>query len=121
MGIGAIAESNSRYAPGLCLAQCTKKTNMRASKHDRSNSPGNGSPASGTASTVTARPAGNAESPCAAKQKYSLRDHSSNLASFLTEDPKGKVLPAYLETLADHLAAEQSEILLEMDNLNRNL
>ena len=191
MGIGAIAESNSRYAPGLCLAQCTKKTNMRASKHDRSNSPGNGSPASGTASTVTAGPAGNAESPRAAKQKFSerahleadaeiarlrdelklvsrqagmaevatgtlhnvgnvltsinvsaalvtnrlrqsrvfnlskalllLRDHSSNLASFLTEDPKGKVLPAYLETLADHLAAEQSEILLEMDNLNRNL
>jgi signal transduction histidine kinase len=50
-----------------------------------------------------------------------LREHSSNLAAFLTNDPKGKVLPAYLETLADHLAAEQSQMLLEMDNLARNL
>jgi signal transduction histidine kinase len=55
------------------------------------------------------------------KALHLLRDHSSNLASFLSEDPKGKVLPAYLETLADHLSDEQSEILLEMDNLNRNL
>ena len=50
-----------------------------------------------------------------------LREHSSNLGAFLTDDPKGKVLPAYLENLADHLATEQSEILLEMDNLTRNL
>src|SRR5262249_54985185 len=55
------------------------------------------------------------------KALHLLRDNSSNLASFLTEDPKGKVLPAYLETLAEHLSGEQAEILLEMDNLNRNL
>jgi signal transduction histidine kinase len=50
-----------------------------------------------------------------------LREHSDNLAVFLADDPKGKVLPSYLETLAEHLAAEQSEMLLEMDNLAKNL
>ncbi len=50
-----------------------------------------------------------------------LREHSSNLAAFLTDDPKGKVLPAYLETLGDHLVAEHDEMLLEIDNLAKNL
>ena len=50
-----------------------------------------------------------------------LREHRSNLAAFLLDDPKGKVLPSYLETLADHLAAENAEMLQEMDALSRNL
>jgi signal transduction histidine kinase len=50
-----------------------------------------------------------------------LREHRSDLAAFLTDDPKGKVLPSYLETLADHLTAEQSEMLREMESLSKNV
>jgi PAS domain S-box-containing protein len=50
-----------------------------------------------------------------------LREHRSNLAEFLNEDPKGKVLPGYLETLSDHLTAEQAEMLHEMSLLSKNV
>jgi signal transduction histidine kinase len=50
-----------------------------------------------------------------------LREHQTDLGFFLSEDPKGKMLPAYLETLADHLSAEQVEMLREMEGLNKNL
>ena len=50
-----------------------------------------------------------------------LREHRPDLAGYLTDDPKGKMLPGYLETLADHLVAEQAEMLREMDSLGRNI
>jgi len=50
-----------------------------------------------------------------------LREHRQDLASFLANDPKGKALPGYLETLADHLAAEQAEMLSEMAHLEKNV
>jgi signal transduction histidine kinase len=48
-----------------------------------------------------------------------LREHRADLAVFLTDDPKGKVLPGYLETLAEHLATEQAEMLREITHLTR--
>lgn len=50
-----------------------------------------------------------------------LREHSAHLGAFLTEDPKGRMLPGYLETLAEHLTAEHAELLREMDALTRSL
>lgn len=50
-----------------------------------------------------------------------LREHQLDLPEFLTSDPKGKMLPNYLETLADHLAAEQQELLREMGHLSKNI
>jgi C4-dicarboxylate-specific signal transduction histidine kinase len=50
-----------------------------------------------------------------------LREHRSDLAHFLAEDPKGKMLPGYLETLAEHLAAEHAEMLREIELLNRGI
>ena len=50
-----------------------------------------------------------------------LRENQGNLAHFLAEDPKGKMLPAYFQTLADHLQAEQTELLKELDGLHRSL
>jgi PAS domain S-box-containing protein len=50
-----------------------------------------------------------------------LREHRTDLAAFLRDDPKGKVLPGYLDTLADHLAAEQAEMLQEMGVLGKNV
>src|SRR5260221_3566418 len=50
-----------------------------------------------------------------------FREHQSGLTPFLTEDPKGRVLPAYLETLAQHLQTEQVELLREIEVLTRSL
>jgi PAS domain S-box-containing protein len=50
-----------------------------------------------------------------------LREHRGDMADYLANDPKGKMLPGYLETLADHLGAEHAEMLAEMDLLNKNI
>jgi two-component system, NtrC family, sensor kinase len=50
-----------------------------------------------------------------------FHEHRGDLASYLAEDPKGKMLPSYLETLAEHLVAEHADLLREMDTLNKNI
>ncbi|MBN2562451.1 MAG: PAS domain S-box protein [Phycisphaerae bacterium] len=50
-----------------------------------------------------------------------LKEHEGDLASFLTNDPKGRQLPAYLATLAEHMATEQADLLQEMESLTRNI
>jgi PAS domain S-box-containing protein len=43
-----------------------------------------------------------------------LREHAGDLGSFMTQDPKGKLLPQYLEQLALQLAKEQEAVLGEL-------
>lgn len=50
-----------------------------------------------------------------------LHEHRGDLAEFLANDPKGKMLPGYLETLTGHLVAEHADMLREMENLHRNV
>ncbi|HEY8356558.1 MAG TPA: GAF domain-containing sensor histidine kinase, partial [Ramlibacter sp.] len=50
-----------------------------------------------------------------------LRAHTHDLAAFLTTDDKGRLLPAYLVTVSDAIAAEQREILEELGNLTRSV
>jgi signal transduction histidine kinase len=50
-----------------------------------------------------------------------LREQNGNLARFLTEDPKGRLLPEYLSRLGDQLGDEQTEALKELDELSRNI
>jgi len=50
-----------------------------------------------------------------------IHEHRGDLAGFFASDPKGQMLPGYLETLADHLVAEQTELVREMSNLTRNV
>jgi C4-dicarboxylate-specific signal transduction histidine kinase len=50
-----------------------------------------------------------------------IREHRSDLATFLTSDPKGKQLPDYLNQLAEHLGTEQEAILSELESLNKNI
>jgi PAS domain S-box-containing protein len=50
-----------------------------------------------------------------------LQEHASDLAGFLTKDPKGCQLPAYLSGVAEHLAAEHEEILQELKSLGGNI
>jgi PAS domain S-box-containing protein len=50
-----------------------------------------------------------------------LREHETDLAAFLSGDPKGKQLPRYLDQLAGHLAGEQAAALTELDGLQTNI
>ncbi len=50
-----------------------------------------------------------------------LREQNGHLVEFLTTDPKGKLLPEYLGTAADQLAAEQTELVAEMDSVGLHI
>src|SRR6185437_3986526 len=50
-----------------------------------------------------------------------LDEHKANLASFLTNDPRGRKLPSYLGTLGEMLAEEQSAVIAEIDGLRKNI
>jgi PAS domain S-box-containing protein len=50
-----------------------------------------------------------------------LQEQNGRLAEFLTTDPKGKVLPAYLATVADQLAGEQTRLIAQMDSVGQHI
>jgi signal transduction histidine kinase len=50
-----------------------------------------------------------------------MREHNGHLGEFISKDPKGQRIPAFLEDLAKHLASEQAQALEEMAGLNKNI
>ena len=50
-----------------------------------------------------------------------LREHSSDLADFLQHDPKGRLVPAFIESLARHFAEDRHRLLQEIEALQRNV
>lgn len=50
-----------------------------------------------------------------------LQEHEADLPRFLTEDSRGRQLPGYLKTLANHLQQEQEYMLENMRNLQKNV
>ena len=50
-----------------------------------------------------------------------LREKNGQLAEFLTTDPKGKLLPEYLGTVAEQLTAEQTELIKEMNSVGQHI
>jgi len=50
-----------------------------------------------------------------------LGQHTHELGEFVTRDPKGKHLPAFLAHLSEDLTAEQAAIVTELDSLRRNI
>ena len=68
-----------------------------------------------SATVVGDRLAATPRSPTCAAPPTMLREQNGHLAEFLTTDPKGKLLPEYLGTVADQLAGEQTELIAEMD------
>lgn len=50
-----------------------------------------------------------------------LQSHTSDLAAFLTEDPKGRKVPDYLASLAAALKAEQASVVEELGYLRKNI
>lgn len=56
-----------------------------------------------------------------AKLAALFAEHQADLSAFLTTDPRGKMIPAYLATLKDSLAEEQKTVSAELDNLRKNI
>ena len=50
-----------------------------------------------------------------------LREHTGDLAAFIADDPKGKLLPGFLEQLCEHLLGEQQTAVKELDSLRNNI
>jgi len=50
-----------------------------------------------------------------------IREHSADLGTFMTHDPRGQKLPVYIAQLAEHLAAEQTNLSSELESIKKNL
>jgi PAS domain S-box-containing protein len=50
-----------------------------------------------------------------------VRDHPEDLARYLTEDPKGKLLVSYLPLLADDLSKQNEDLLTELTEFQKSL
>lgn len=50
-----------------------------------------------------------------------LAQNTDHLGGYLTADPKGRMIPSYLATLAESLAAEHKTILSELGHLQTNI
>jgi PAS domain S-box-containing protein len=50
-----------------------------------------------------------------------LNQNSADLANFLINDPKGKIIPSYLTNLAERLLQEQQDLLKELELLVKNI
>ena len=50
-----------------------------------------------------------------------LREHADDLAGFLSRDPRGRELPAYLRAVVDRLADPEKDILAEIASLRKNV
>jgi signal transduction histidine kinase len=56
-----------------------------------------------------------------AKLATLFAEHESDLPAFLTQDPRGRMVPNYLATLRDSLAGERQAVIAEIEHLRKNL
>ena len=56
-----------------------------------------------------------------AKLAALIEEHKTDLAGFLTKDPRGLMIPGYLTALKDALADEQKTVITELDGLRENV
>ncbi|HEX7859742.1 MAG TPA: ATP-binding protein [Verrucomicrobiae bacterium] len=50
-----------------------------------------------------------------------LNKNTGDLGNFITNDPKGKIIPGYLTSLSERLSAEQQDLLKELELLTKNV
>jgi len=56
-----------------------------------------------------------------AKVSVLLREHAGDLGEFLSRDPKGRLIPEFLESLSRHSSEERGRLLQEIDSLQGNI
>ena len=50
-----------------------------------------------------------------------LREHAAELGSFVTQDPKGKLVLGFIESLGRHFAEDRARLLKEIESLQKNV
>lgn len=50
-----------------------------------------------------------------------VNEHAGDLGEFLTRDPKGRLVPGYLASLAEHSAKEREALLQEVASMQKNI
>jgi C4-dicarboxylate-specific signal transduction histidine kinase len=50
-----------------------------------------------------------------------MHEQNGHLAEYLTSDPKGKLIPEFLHTVADELAREQTELIAKMTTVGEHV
>lgn len=55
------------------------------------------------------------------KITHLLQEHAADLPTYLTNDPKGKLVPEFLASLSRHAIEERARLLKELDSLQRNI
>ncbi len=50
-----------------------------------------------------------------------LLEQNGRMAEFITTDPKGKLIPEFLGSVAEELVAEQAELISEMSSVGKNI
>jgi PAS domain S-box-containing protein len=50
-----------------------------------------------------------------------LEEHRGDLAAFLADDAKGRLIPSFLESMAQHLEEERRRLLEETEQLQKNI
>lgn len=50
-----------------------------------------------------------------------LKKHQADLGAYLTHDPKGKLVPGFIESLARHFADDRTRLLKESESLQKNV
>ena len=56
-----------------------------------------------------------------AKVSAMLEEHAADLGGFLTADPKGRLVPGFLKSLAQHAAEETARLTGEIESLQKNI
>jgi PAS domain S-box-containing protein len=56
-----------------------------------------------------------------AKISAMLQEHASDLAAFLTSDPKGQKIPGYIALLSEQLASERNALTEELEHLRKSI
>jgi PAS domain S-box-containing protein len=56
-----------------------------------------------------------------AQVSTALRENAENLGTFITADPKGSKIPAFIASLAERLGNERAELLREAEGLSKNI
>ncbi|MBI2497791.1 MAG: response regulator, partial [Opitutae bacterium] len=49
------------------------------------------------------------------------RAHSAELGAYLTQDPKGRLVPGFIESLARHFTEDHARLLQEIESLQKNV
>jgi signal transduction histidine kinase len=75
----------------------------------------------GVSATLVANQVRHTKAGNIAKLAALFDEHQADLAKFLTQDPRGQTVPAYLGSLVESLAAEQTTLLAELAYLRKNI